>query len=105
MEVDSADNNVLEMIKGLIILKIDVEAVFNSYFHLHRYNLICFLYFFVRQQNCKVYFFDNTEFSSHYNSNKVSHSAGNSIKGLVLFFKVRKPELEGLILTEYPCWF
>lgn len=38
VEIDSANDDVLQMVEGLVILEVDVKAIFDSHLHLHGYH-------------------------------------------------------------------
>lgn len=105
MKVYPSDDGVPKMIKILIVLKIYMQAVFNSYLHLHRDNFIGSLDLLIRQQNSKVNFLYNIEFSSDNDSHKVSDSSCNAVESLVFFFEVRELKLVGFVLSENACRF
>ena len=100
MEVDSSNDDVSEMVERFIVFKIDMETILDSHFHLHRNNFSCPFDFFVRQQNCKVSLFNNIEFTSYNNSDKISHSTSNPVECLILLFEIREPELESFVLGQ-----
>ena len=88
-----------------IKLKLNMKTVFDTHLHFH---LRCFLglfYIAVVMENCKVSLLDYGSFhiSIKSYSDKISHTTSNSIKSLVLFFKVRKFELEGFTFCQDPC--
>lgn len=49
VKVDSTDNDVFEMIKGLVILEVYMKTVLYSHFHLHGDYFSSCLYFFIRK--------------------------------------------------------
>lgn len=92
MEVDSSDNDVPQMVKGLIVLEVDVKAVLDSHLHLHGHDFSGSFDLLIRQQHGEIDLFNHIELSSHHNSNKISNSASNAVESFVLLFEVGKLE-------------
>lgn len=57
MEVDPADDGVLEVVEGLVVFEVDVEAVLDAHLHLHRHHLGITFNCLVRQQHREVLLF------------------------------------------------
>lgn len=93
MEVNSPNNDVPQMVKGLVVLEVDVEAVLDSHLHLHGYYLSGSFDLLIRQQHGEIDLFNHIELSSHHNSNKISNSSSNAVESFVLLFEVGKLEL------------
>lgn len=103
MEIDSSNDDILEMIKRFVVLKVDMKTVFNSDFHFHGNNLSGPFDFFIGQQNCKINLFDDIEFSGNNHPDKVSDSTSNTFEGLIFFFEVGKLKVELLVFSEDTC--
>ena len=99
MEVDSSNDDILEMIKRFIILKVNVKTVLNTNFHLHWNYFSSSFNFLIRKQHCKVSLFNNIELSSNYNSDEVSNSTSDSLKSFILFLEIRESEFKTFILA------
>lgn len=79
-----------------IKLKLNMKTVFDTHLHFHLGCFLCLLYITVVMEDCKVSLFHYGSFqiSIKSYSDKISHTTSDSIKGLVLFFKVCKLELK-----------
>ena len=100
VEVDASDDDVPQVVEGLVVLEVDVQAVLNPHFHLHRHHLSLTLHALIRQQHCEVLLLRRGEFVvlQHDHPDEVAHSAGDAVEGLVLLLKVGELELVGLVL-------
>ncbi len=105
MEVDSANNDVFKMVKGFVILKVYMETILNTDFHLHWNYLVSSFDLLVWQQHCKISLFHYIKFSRDYNPDKVSNSPSNSVESLIVFFEVSEFKFIFFILGEYAGWF
>lgn len=107
MEVDPADDDISQVVEGLIVLEVDVEAVLNTYLHLHRHDLSLSLHGLIGKQHCEVLLLGRGELVVLGNDDpdEVAYPTSHAIECLVLLLEVGEFELVGLILSEYACGF
>jgi hypothetical protein len=105
MEVDSANNDIFQMIERFIILKVNVKAIFNTHLHLHRDDFCLSFDWLIWQQYSEISFFDYIELPCYNDSNEVADSTCDTIECFVVFFKIWKLELVLFIFAEDACRF
>lgn len=104
MEANPAHDDVPEVVEGLVVLEVDVQAVLNAYLHLHRDHLLSVLYIATRQQHREVYLLHYAYLTVHNHSDEVPHSPSNPVERLVLLLEVRELELVTLSLHHDARW-
>ena len=61
VEVDPSHDDVSQMVKGFVVLEINVQAILNTDLHLHRHNLCLSFHTFIGQQHREVLLFGGGE--------------------------------------------
>jgi len=90
------------MVEVFIELKLNMETIFDTDFHFHLGHFFGLLNIAVVVKDGKIDFFDNSSFevSIYDDSDEISYSTGDTIKCLILFFKIGKLELEAFVLSK-----
>ena len=104
MKIYPANNGIPEVIEWFIVFKVNVQAVFNSYLHLHWNHLGCSLHLLIGEKDCEICFFDNIKLPCHNHSDKVTYSSSYSIEGFIVFLKICKFELIFFVISKNACW-
>lgn len=102
MEVNSADDDVFEVVEGFVVLKINMKALVDPHLHFHRDHL-AFLDICVRQQDSEVVFFSYCSLivAIDRHANKVSNSARNPVESLIFLLEIRKLKFVCLVFRQY----
>lgn len=107
VEVDSAHNDISQMVEGFVVLKVDVKAILNTDLHFHGDHFSALFDFLVRQQHSKIDLLGDRElvvFSGNH-PDEVSHTTCDAIEGFILLFEVGELKLEGFGFGKNACGF
>ena len=107
MEVHTANDDVPEVVEGLVVLEVNMEAILDTHLHLHRHHLSLSLHALIGQQHCEILLFrcGKLVILEHDDPDEIPDPACDAIEGLILLLKVRELELVGLVLGHYASGF
>lgn len=98
-KIDTPDDDVLEMVLGLGILKLNMQAVFDTDIHLDRAIVLGRHAIGIDPEILLAH--DIGHPSGHSHANKIPQLHVDAVIGLVLFLDVLEVEWEGLRMLEF----